>query len=281
MKLFKVFTIAAEPFQPEILGGVIWQLNISGVIEEENSLKVYVEDENINEASVNSLLENLVIEKVIENFKVTSEIFENKNWNKLWEKGREIIRITDRIIIKPSFKNYLPKNSEIILTIDPKMSFGTGEHQTTKLMLSLLEKYIRPGSKVLDLGSGTGILAIASIKLGASKAFAIDNDETCYENCKENCAINDVAVSVEVLTGIVDDVKENNFDVVLANIQKNVLLDIVNKIKTKLSKNGLLILSGLLKEDEYQIEQRYHLLGFKTEEVKSMDEWIAVVFSLK
>ena len=94
------------------------------------------------------------------------------------------------------------------------MSFGTGEHQTTKLILKLLEKYVKQGMKVLDVGSGTGILAIASVKLGASRAVAVDFDEICLENCKENCQLNGVNNSVEVVTGEIDVVKEDEFDLI-------------------------------------------------------------------
>ena len=164
-----------------------------------------------------------------------------------------------------------------MLTIDPKMSFGTGEHQTTKLILRLLEKYVKRGMKVLDVGSGTGILAIASVNLGAKRAIAVDFDEICMENCKENCILNGVENSVEVLTGEVDDVKEGEFDLILANIQKNILLEIADEIKSKLKSGGIIILSGLLESDKIEIEKKCHSLGFVTLQIDKMDEWIAVV----
>ena len=131
--------------------------------------------------------------------------------------------------------------------------------------------------KVLDVGSGTGILAIAAVKLGASKAIAVDFDEICLENCKENCVLNEVENSVEVMTGDIDNVGENNFDLLLANIQKNVLLEIAEKIKAKLNQNGIIILSGLLESDKENIEEKYHSIGFNTERVEQIDEWIAIL----
>ena len=151
-----------------------------------------------------------------------------------------------KIIIKPSFKDYIAKEGEIVITIDPKMSFGTGEHQTTKLVLQMLEKYVKPEMKILDVGAGTGILSIAAIKLGAASAVAIDTDEVCYENCKENCELNGVADHIKILTSGINDVRENDFDLILANIQNNVLLEISNEIKKRLIKNKTVILSGLL-----------------------------------
>jgi len=160
MKNYKVFTITSEPFLLDILSSLMWELQISGLTEEADCLKVFTGSGNeVNETKISDMLEKLVAEKLIKSFSIKKEILEDKNWNELWEKGREIIRATQRIIIKPTFKNYSPKENEIVLTIDPKMLFGTGEHQTTKLVLSFLEKYIKPGYKILDVGSGTGLLA--------------------------------------------------------------------------------------------------------------------------
>ena len=100
------------------------------------------------------------------------------------------------------------------------MSFGTGEHQTTKLMLKLIEKYVKPGMKILDVGSGTAVLSIASVKLGAEKAIAIDNDELCYENGTENCRINKVENYIEIMTGETKDIAEDDFDIILGKHSK-------------------------------------------------------------
>ncbi|HSP88661.1 MAG TPA: 50S ribosomal protein L11 methyltransferase, partial [Ignavibacteriaceae bacterium] len=202
-------------------------------------------------------------------------------WNEEWEKNLQVIKVTDRIVIKPSSKSYIPNKKEIILTIDPKMSFGTGEHQTTKLMLRLIEKCVRPGMKVLDIGSGTAVLAIAAVKLGAANAIAIDNDEICFENGNENISLNNVEDKVEIKIGELKEIKENNFDLIVANIQKNILLNISYDIGNRLNKNGLVILSGLLAEDEEDILSRYKETGLYFIEKEKMDEWIALVFCLK
>jgi ribosomal protein L11 methyltransferase len=131
--------------------------------------------------------------------------------------------------------------------------------------------------KVLDVGSGTGILAIASVKLGGANAVAIDFDETCFDNCKENCEVNQVENSVDVRTGEIRDIKETEFNLILANIHKNVLIEISDEIKNRIKKNGIVILSGLLISDQKDIETKYHSIGFRTEQIEQMDEWIAVV----
>lgn len=280
MKKFFVYKIFTQPFDPELLSGLMWEFNITGLTEETDHIKIFCEENtDINIQKIEMLLKELKTNKVIASFKVDKELLEDKNWNEEWEKSREVIRISDRIVIKPTFKSYSPRENEIVITLDPKMSFGTGEHQTTKLILRLLENYIKPGMKVLDVGSGTGILAIASIKLGASSAIAVDSDDICLENCMENSSLNNVSDSLKVLTGEIDSVKENEFELILANIQRNVLLEIADKIKSKLKSNGIVILSGLLAEDKEAIKKKYHSLGFKTLQIEKLDEWIAVVFS--
>jgi ribosomal protein L11 methyltransferase len=275
---YKQFTIQSSPFIPELLSSLLWELEILGITEEENSLKVFVDEKSfVDKSSITTQLNNLVDQKMIEEFYIVEEIIPLKNWNEEWEKSREVIRVSNRIVIKPTFKNYSPAKDEIVLTIDPKMSFGTGEHQTTKLVLKFLEKIVKKNDRVLDVGSGTGILSIASIKLGAGSAIAVDNDELCFDNCNENCELNEVVDKVKILCGEISNVTENDFDMVIANIQKNVLIDIAGQIKSKLKKDGIVILSGLLKIDEADIVDHYSSLGFVKVESESMDEWIALV----
>jgi len=277
MKRFYVYKIFAKPFNPELISGVMWSFDITGLLEDEDNISIFALEKSAKiEQKITDALIKLQNDNLIESFNIEKELLEDKNWNELWEKSRDVIRVSDRLVIKPSFNEYTPKENEIVLTIDPKMSFGTGEHQTTKLMLRALEKIIKPGMKVLDVGSGTGILSIAAIKLGAANVVAVDFDEICLENCKENCVINDVEDSVEVVTGEIDDVTEKDFDLVIANIQKNVLLEIADQIKYRLKQKAIIILSGLLESDQSAFEEKYHSLGFKTLQVEQMDEWIAV-----
>jgi ribosomal protein L11 methyltransferase len=280
MKIFFAYKIFTQPFDPELLSGLLWEFELAGLVEEDDHIKIYLpENSLVDHQTLETALQKLLSQKFIESFRIEKETIEDRNWNEEWEKSREVIRISDRIVIKPTFKNYSPKENEIVLTIDPKMSFGTGEHQTTKLILRLLENYVKPGMKVLDVGSGTGILAIASVRLGAAKVVAVDFDEVCLENCEENCALNKVSDSVQILTGEIKDVEENDFDLILANIQKNVLLEIAEEIKSRLKKNGVVILSGLFDSDQDEIEKEYHSLGFSTLQIEKLDEWISIVFT--
>ncbi len=281
MKKFREFIIRTTPLNPDLLSGLLWELNISGLTEEDDFIKVFSEGNKLSKKEVESFLKKLRDEKLISKFSVEEFELENKNWNEEWEKNLNIIKVTDRIVVRPSSREYIPKVNEIVLTIDPKMSFGTGEHQTTKLMLKVIEKYTKRGMKVFDIGSGTGILAIASVKLGADNAIAIDNDELCFENGNENCILNNVEDKVKIRIGQVSDVEESNFDLILANIQKDIILNIADDIKSRLKKNGLVILSGLLTEDEDDIVKGYNKINFSLVEKDKMDEWIALVLRVK
>ncbi|MDR3627455.1 MAG: 50S ribosomal protein L11 methyltransferase, partial [Ignavibacteriaceae bacterium] len=212
---------------------------------------------------------------------VEENLVEDKNWNEEWEKSVNIIEVSDKLVIKPTFKEYQSKPGQVIITIDPKMSFGTGEHQTTKLVLQFLETNVEKGIRLLDVGSGTGVLAIAAIKLGAESAIAVDIDEWCYDNGKENCKLNFVDKNIDVRLGEIKDIPENNFDLITANIQKNILLNIAEEFKIRLKPGGLLILSGLLYTDEEDIVKKYSALNFELLEKKSLDEWIALKLRLQ
>jgi len=279
MKKYKEFLITAEPFNADVLSGILWELDITGLNEDADCLHVFTDAiSDLNKEAINNQLKKLEAEGLLETFDVEESELEEKNWNEEWEKSLNIIRVTDRIVVRPSSRSYKKKKNEIVITIDPKMSFGTGEHQTTRLVIQLLEKYIEPGMKILDVGTGTGILTIASVKLGAVKAIGVDIDEWCYENAKENCHINKVNSKVEIRLGNISIIPETDFDLILANIQKNILLEFSDNFFKKLRTGGAVLLSGLLKEDEVDIFSDYTQKGFRHNETVQMDEWIAMSF---
>ncbi|MBK7630315.1 MAG: 50S ribosomal protein L11 methyltransferase [Ignavibacteriales bacterium] len=277
MKSYKEFIIIAEPFNVEILSSILWELNIDGINEEVNCLKVFAQDEKITIASIEDELNHLKENKLLREFSVQENYVVEKNWNEEWEKSREVVRVTDRIIIKPTFKEYETQKNEIVLTLDPKMSFGTGDHQTTKICLIFIEKYLKPGMKVLDAGSGTAILAIAAAKLGAEKVIAFDIDEWCFGNGVENTQLNHVQNIVDIKKSELKDIVDINFDLIIANIQKNILLELVEGFKSRIKQNGILILSGLLEMDTEVIKEKYSAVGFIEIDYLKMDEWVGIV----
>jgi len=277
-KSYKEYIITAEPFNVEILSSILWELNIDGINEEVNCLKVFAQDELVTIQSIENELHHLQENKLLREFTVQENFIVEKNWNEEWEKSREVTRVSDKIIIKPTFKEYEASENEIVLTLDPKMSFGTGDHQTTKICLMFIEKYLKPVMKVLDAGSGTAILGIAAAKLGAKNVIAFDIDEWCFENGIENTKLNDVSDKVEIRKCELSEIEEKDFDLIIANIQKNILLDLAEGFKTRIKQNGILILSGLLEMDRETIVSKYSKAGFKEIDFIQMDDWIGIVF---
>ncbi len=278
MKKYKEFKILLEPFETEIVTGLLWELEITGINEEKDFLVVFADEKSsTGTKEIESILSKLKKEKILRTFSVTESLLEDKNWNEEWEKSIQVVEVDDRIVIKPSFRKYEEKPGQIIITIDPKMSFGTGEHQTTQIMIKLLEKYLIPDCELLDVGSGTGILAIAAVKLGAKKAVAVDIDEWCLMNGLENCRLNNVEDKIDIRQGELKNIEDKKFDMVLANINKNILIEIKDEIRKRLSAEGILVLSGLLFSDENDIRSHYEPIGFKVIEKMQMKEWIGLV----
>lgn len=279
MKKYKQFTIQTSPLNNDEISGLLWQLDLSGITETDNGIIIYADEtKNFSVENIKLILDKAVEDNLIKKYDLTEEEFEDKNWNVEYEKNVRIIEVSDKIVIKPSFKEYKAKDGQIVITIDPKMSFGTGEHETTRLVLTMLEKYIKKNDFVLDIGSGTGILAIGSVLLGAKKAIGIDNDEWCLLNGIENVKQNNMEEKVEIRLCELHQIEEKNFDLVTANINKHILLNISALLQNKLKKDGVLILSGLLFSDEEDIISMYHSNGFRFIEKKLMNEWIALTF---
>jgi ribosomal protein L11 methyltransferase len=278
MKTYKQFRIQTDPVNVELVSGLLWQLDLDGITETDNGLIVFADStKNISQSDLKNILNRIVDDEQIQSFTIEEETLEDKNWNEEYEKNVRVIEVTDRVVIKPSFKDYTEKSNQIIITIDPKMSFGTGEHATTKLVLQLIEKYVRGGEKVLDVGSGTGALGICSVMLGAESAICIDNDEWCFLNGNENVKANHLEDKVEIRLAEIHQIQENNFDLIVANINKHILLEIADEIKLKINKTGTLILSGLLIIDEKDIVEKYTSIGFALIDKNEMDEWCALV----
>lgn len=280
MKTYKEIVIKTQPFNPEIISGFLYlYATLTGIEERENELICFFTEFNDNNfQQLKDFLNNLQKYSIIERYEIFTEEIETKNWNEEWEKSIQPIKVSKRIVIKPSFRDYKTNQDEIVIVIDPKMSFGTGYHQSTRIMIRLIERNLRSGMKVLDVGTGTGILAIVCSKLGASKVVSCDNDEFVFENVLENFEKNNVSDKCSFILGTIDEINENNFDLILANIQKNVLIEIAEKIKSKIAKNGLVILSGLLIEDEKEIFDKYSSLDFNFLDKEIEDEWIGLVF---
>jgi ribosomal protein L11 methyltransferase len=200
-----------------------------------------------------------------------------ENWNKRWEQSSGIVEATERILIKPSWKKLRKKDrGKIVLHIDPKMSFGTGHHETTRLSLRLLEMSVTKGMTVLDFGCGTGILAIAAVKLGARAADAIDNDEWAIVNTRENIRRNRCPHKVRVRQGDANALKRKRYDLIVSNTDVPTLRASLPRLVSTLKAGHPLLVSGLLTSDLEEFIAMSSRYGLVPLEVLSENEWAAV-----
>ena len=211
------------------------------------------------------------------------EEVEETNWNAVFESNFEPITILDKTwSVRASFHLPLATKNEII--IDPKMSFGTGHHATTKLVMTLMDEVQMDESFVFDYGSGTGILAIMAAMKNAQKVLAIDNEEWAYYNSIENAEINQVSERVEFKMATLESAteegflipKEMQFDVIIANITKNVLKDSAEALCAFAKKDTILFLSGFYQEDLKEVSEKYESVGFETEKWLEENNWIGL-----
>ncbi len=210
---------------------------------------------------------------------IEERLLEPQNWNKLWEASIQPIAVGP-FLIAPTWADVPPEyRHHIVLTIDPKMSFGTGFHESTRLVLRFLEVLVMPGDRVLDAGAGTAILAIAAVKLGAASAVAFDIDEWAQQNAVENIEQNGVAEQVDFRAGSIEVVPEEAFDLILANINRSVLLDLLPAFVARLAPGGHIVLAGVLLEDRDDLlaAARRHALAAVRE--ASENEWWSVVLA--
>ncbi|HNW89250.1 MAG TPA: 50S ribosomal protein L11 methyltransferase [Bacteroidales bacterium] len=201
----------------------------------------------------------------------------DQNWNALWESNFEAVQIGNECYIRAPFHPVLPGiRYEII--IEPKMSFGTGHHETTHQMVQLLLEQDVPGKEVLDMGCGTAVLAILAKKMGALKVLAIDNEEWAYNNSMENIERNQTP-EIEVLLGDAATIGDRQFDLILANINRNVLLSDIPCYASALRKGGTLMLSGFYEADLSLINQKSGQCKLELDRYVTMNSWCASVYT--
>lgn len=275
--IFLDIHIAVPPDEElrQILPAALSELGFDGFSEDERGIHCFIKKGYWYD-SIEHILKDLSAQMnlpFIELLSITEIV--NQNWNEEWEKSIKPIHVSDRIVITPSWHPIEEKN-KIIITIDPKMTFGTGYHETTRLMLRLMEQYVQPKSTVLDVGTGTGVLAIASVKLGAKHAIGIDIDEWTRTNGNENVERNQVSQQVDIRIGSLDVVHEQTFDLILANIIRNTILELMDSMIAKLSPGGTMLLSGLLATDQEPIEKALNERNFSVATVLQENEWIAI-----
>ncbi|AFS78831.1 ribosomal protein L11 methyltransferase PrmA [Gottschalkia acidurici 9a] len=209
-----------------------------------------------------------------------SEVHE-KDWAHAWKKYYKPTKIGEKIVVKPSWEEYEEQDGEIVLELDPGMAFGTGTHETTTMCIQALEKHVKEGDLVLDIGCGSGILSVAAAKLGAKKAIGVDLDELAVKVSNENKTINNVQDIVDIRHGNLLDVVSEKADVVVANIIAEIVVILAKDIKKCLLDDGVFISSGIILDKIERVKQGLDEEGLDVMEVVTMGEWACIVSKLK
>ena len=257
----------------EILMAELGELGFESFVETEDGLEAYVQEEIFDDVAVKQMLEDYAARTAISyQFKKIVR----QNWNEEWEKNFQPIQIGKQIYVRADFHEPKPDFPyEIIIT--PKMSFGTGHHETTSMVMEHQLSIDHTNKKVLDVGTGTGILAVLASKLGASEISAFDIEEWSVENTIENVQLNDVS-NVTVRQGTIENEPKDIYEIVLANINRNILISQIPAYVTFLQKGGELIVSGFYEKDIADIQTVAESVGLKKVAQLSKNNWAAVVF---
>ncbi len=268
------YNFIIQPKEPatEILIAELGAVGFESFVENENGVTAYIQQKD--------WFENILNEIYVLNsneFKIdfTKEIIQQVNWNSEWEKNFNPIQVADLVSVRAPFhKN---PNLKYDIIIEPKMSFGTGHHETTHMMIQHLLDLDLQNKNVLDMGCGTGILAILAEMKGAKPIDAIDNDNWCYVNSLENVERNNCA-KISVFEGDASLLKNKNYDVIIANINRNILLNDIHSYANCLAKKGILLLSGFYKEDIPIINEEVSKYSLKLNKTIERNNWVALKY---
>ena len=253
------------------------------VMPEDNAVASYVPESE----ELPQLVENLRV--ILDELKLSAgftyelkfETLNERDWAEAWKEHFYPVRLSERIVVKPSWREYAPEPQDLILEIDPGMAFGTGTHPTTALCVRLIEKYLKPGDSFLDIGCGSGILMLAAAKLGAGDIVGVDNDALATGITCENMALNGFGDNAyRAITGHLAHDVNQMFDFAAANILAPVIKELLPDLPQVLKKGGLAVFSGLLNRDRAEMEAAIAAAGFELLETRLEKDWIAIAGKL-
>lgn len=244
--------------------------------DRENSvIHIYISECDNAAEALEFLKERLTAEKIP--FEAGSFGVDDTDWNENWKKYFHTIEIGEKLAVVPSWENYENRQNRTVLSIDPGAAFGTGTHATTSLCLELLQDFVKNDTKMLDIGCGSGILALASVLLGAEKAFGVDIDAQSVKTAKENAVINKIDNKVGFEVGDLTEVVSGKYDVICANIVADVIIRLLPDAKNFMTDGGVLIVSGIIDIRKDDVLKAVEENGFRVSRERYRDNWCAFV----
>ena len=258
----------------DILTAELGELGFDAFVETEDGFSAYIDEDKFSEEALQEVLARYADFVQVE---YAVQKIERQNWNEEWEKNFEPLFIGGEVSVRASFHEK-PEAAKYDIVINPKMSFGTGHHETTTLMIENQLTLDHQGKRVLDMGCGTGILAIMSGELGASEIVAVEIEDWTVENARENAELNNYG-SIDVRLGGAETIEgDKPYDIILANINRNVLLEDMPAYKAVLAPQGWLLLSGFYTEDLPMIQERASELGLDYISHRVKNNWVSAIF---
>ena len=264
------------------LENVVWNIAHVDLIEQEllerdrthSLIHVYIKQEKDALECVEFIKARLDAEGI--EYETSIVGVNEEDWANNWKQYYHTQRIGKRIVVTPSWEEYTPAEGEVQMRLDPGMAFGTGTHDTTRLCLELLEEVVTPETRILDVGTGSGILSVGGVLLGAPSALGVDIDPVAVKVANENAEINKVNGKTEFVCGDLTDKVHGKFEIVTANIVADVIIRLLSTVKNYLLKGGVLIVSGIIDTRADEVENACHEAGFVTEKRLEHGGWVAI-----
>ncbi|MBW2508247.1 MAG: 50S ribosomal protein L11 methyltransferase [Deltaproteobacteria bacterium] len=270
-------TVRLLPEQLELAELRLWELGATGI--EERDQTTIVREPSHGDVVVYASFEHEAaavdaLSEIRSEYEADLLYLPHQNWATEWRRGFGAQRIGRRLLLHPSWEPVKSEPGDVVLTIDPENAFGSGDHETTRLVLGLLDRHVQGNERVLDVGCGSGILSIAAIRLGAASSVAVDIEEDAVLVTERNATINGVASRIEVSTTSLDAV-DGVYDLVLANIETRVLVHMPGALRARMAPGAALILSGILREERDELLVAYDSMC--VDELVEEGEWCALV----